>query len=197
MKRINRILLVCLACLSLFAGGCISNEPANQNQTSAANSQANSNSPVEPSGVAKPPVSHVPATPLPGMPTPAPDNAANENNPPASLVGTYVIVEVRHKGIIDMISAENTTQINFTPDGKFTRESKKGGRVDHSDAGDFRVEGQNQLVLVIRESKQKMQDPPVVVRHPIQLATDGSELVMTSSTGKSATFRRIGPMPGR
>ncbi len=96
-----------------------------------------------------------------------------------------------------MISAENTTRINFTTDGKFTRESMKGGRVDHTDAGDFRVEENNQLVLVIRESKKQMKEPPVVVRHPIQVLTDGSELVLTSNSGKAATFRRLGQVPGR
>jgi hypothetical protein len=198
MKRINLIILVCLACMSVFAGGCINNEPANQNQnqnqTSASNSQENSNRPIGPPGVVKPLESHVPPTPVPGMPSPAP---SDENKPPASLVGTYVIVEVHHKGIIDMISAENTTQINFMPDGKFARVSKKGGRVDHTDAGDFRVEGQDQLILVIRESKQQMKDPPVVIRHPIQLSADGSELKMTSSSGNTATFRRLGSVPGR
>lgn len=201
MKRINRIVLVCLACLTVFAGGCINNEPVNQNQTSAASSQANSqensNGPVGPPGVVRPPVSHVPATPVPGMPAQSPDTSADENNPPASLLGTYVVVEVRHKGIIDMISAENSTQINFTADGKFSRVSKKGGRVDHTDSGDFKVEGRDQLVLVIHESKKKIQDPPVVIRHPIQVSRDGSELIMTSSTGKAATFRRLGLVPGR
>jgi hypothetical protein len=131
------------------------------------------------------------------MPSSAANNPGDENNPPAALLGTYMVVEVRHKGIIDMINAANTTQITFTPDGKFMRESKKGGRVDHTDSGDFRVEGKNELVLVIRESKKETKDPPVVIRHPIQVSTDGSELVMTSKSGSAATFRRLGTVPGR
>ena len=205
MKRTKRIIVVLVASVAVFAGGCKSSEPANQNQTGAANTQANSdpnsivnsNTPIGPPGTIRPPVSHVPAAPVPGMPSPAPANPGDENNPPAPLLGTYVVVEVRHKGIIDMISASNTTQITFTQDGKFRRESKKGGRVDHTDAGDFKVEGKNQLVLVIHESKQKIQEPPVVIRHPIQVSTDGSELVMTSKSGSAATFRRLNPLPGR
>ena len=205
MNRTERIILVCLVCVAVFAGGCKSSEPSNQNQAVAANAQANpeqnsqdnSNRPIGPPGTIRPPVSHVPAAPVPGMPSPTPANPGDENNPPASLLGTYVIVEVRHKGIIDMISAANTTQITFTQDGKFRRESKKGGRVDHTDAGDFKVEGKNQLVLVIHESKQKIQDPPVVIRHPVQVSTDGSEMIMTSSSGSAATFRRLNPVPGR
>lgn len=198
-------MLVCLACVTLFAGGCKSGETANQNLAAAPNSQAgtdpnsqdNSNRPIGPPGTIRPPVSHVPAAPVPGMPAPAAANPGDENNPPASLLGTYVIVEVRHKGIIDMISADNTTQITFMPDGKFARESKKGGRIDHTDSGDFKVEGQTQLVLMIRESKKQLKDPPITIRHPIQVSRDGSELVMTSSSGNSATFRRLTPVPGR
>jgi hypothetical protein len=135
---------------------------------------------------------------MPGNPAPpAETDGSTEPKPPPVLLGSFSVVEVHHKGMIDMISAENTTQIDFTPDGRFSRVSKKGGKVDHSDSGDFRVEGQDQLVLLIRESKQQIQDPPVVRRHKIELSRDGTELRMMSKQGMTAMFRKTTPLPGR
>jgi len=197
MKRINHIILLCLICLTVFLCGCISNGPANGNESSAATSQSNVNRAAEPAETSGSPTSDSRTRRMPGSPAPPETPGASEQEPPPTLLGTYSIIEVHHKGLIDMISAENTTQINFTPDGRFSRLSKKRGEVDHTDGGDFRVEGQDQLVLVIHESKQKIQDPPVVRRHKIELSADGSELRMVSSNGMTAMFRRTTPLPGR
>jgi hypothetical protein len=135
---------------------------------------------------------------MPGSPAPPPESPnPNDPKPPPTLLGTYSIIEVHHKGLIDMISAENTTEINFTPDGKFSRVSRKAGKIDHTDSGDFRVEGQDQLVLLIYESKQQIQDPPVVRRHKIEVSADGTELRMMSKQGLTAMFRKRTPLPGR
>jgi hypothetical protein len=198
MKRINRIILICLVCLTSFAVGCVGNAPANENQAGATNSQASSTIPGDAAEANSSPGSQSRVRPMPGAPTPAPEpGAESEAKPPPTLVGTYSVVEVHHKGMIDMIAAENTTEINFTPEGKFLRLSKKGGRIDHTDAGDFRVEGQDQLILVIYESKQKIQNPPVVRRHKIELSPDGTELRMVSNKGMTAMFRKTSPLPGR
>jgi hypothetical protein len=135
---------------------------------------------------------------MPGNPAPSAETAASVGEkPPPTLLGTYSIIEVHHKGMVDMISAENTTQITFTADGKFSRLSKKGGQVDHTDSGDFRVEGQDQLVLVIHESKQRIQEPPVVRKHRIEVSKDGTELRMVSRGGMTAMFRKTSAIPGR
>jgi hypothetical protein len=181
--------------MSLFVGGCVNNEPASGDGSSPPAAQSNANSATVPAGS---PPSDATVRPMPGSPAPPPETpGSGEAKPPPSLLGTYSIIEVHHKGLIDMISAENTTQISFTPDGRFSRISKKAGKVDHTDSGDFRVEGQDQLVLVIRESKQRIQDPPVVRRHKIELSADGTELRMASSKGMTAMFRKTTPLPGR
>ena len=178
-----------------FVSACISDGPANVNESSSATAQSNANVPAE---TAASPSSDVTVRQMPGSPAPPPETqASNETKPPPVLLGKYAIIEVHHKGLINMISAENTTEINFTPDGKFSRVSKKGGKVDHSDSGDFRVEGQDQLVLLIHESKQQIQDPPVVRRHKIQVSPDGTELRMMSKQGLTAMFRKTTPLPGR
>jgi hypothetical protein len=198
MKRINRIILICSLCLTSFAAGCVGNSPANENRASATNSQPDSTGPGQAAQANSSSGSQTTVRTMPGSAIPAPEpGASSEAKPPPTLVGAYTVVEVHHKGMIDMIAAENSTEINFSPDGKFLRVSKKGGQIDHTDAGDFRVEGQDQLVLVIYESKQKIQNPPVVRRHKIELSADGTELRMVSSKGMTAMFRKTTPLPGR
>ncbi|HEX5731392.1 MAG TPA: hypothetical protein VF131_01050 [Blastocatellia bacterium] len=195
MNRVNRIILLSLFCLTGFVSGCINNGPANVNESDTSTANANANGPVE---TAASPSSDVTVRQMPGSPAPPPETPdQNGPKPPPTLLGTYSIIEVHHKGLIDMISAENTTEINFTPDGRFSRLSRKGGKVDHTDSGDFRIEGQDQLVLLIRESKQQIQDPPVVRRHKIEVSADGTELRMMSKQGLTAMFRKTTPLPGR
>ena len=195
MKRINLIILLCLLCLHGFVSGCIGNQPANGNESNQATPQSNVNSTTQSAGS---PASDVTVRQMPGNPAPPPETpGSSEPKPPPVLLGTYSIIEVHHKGLINMISADNTTEIVFTPDGKFSRVSKKGGKIDHTDSGDFRVEGQDQLVLVIHESKQQTQYPPVVRRHKIEVSPDGTELRMMSKQGLTAMFRKTTPLPGR
>lgn len=175
--------------------GCVNNAPANVNESTSATAQTNANSPAESSGS---PASDVTVRRMPDNPAPPPETPGpGEPKAPPVLLGSYSIVEVHHKGMIDMISADNTTEINFTPEGTFSRVSKKAGKIDHTDSGDFRVEGQDQLVLLIRMSKQQMQDPPVVRRHKIEVSQDGTELRMMSKQGLTAMFRKSTPLPGR
>lgn len=201
MKRVNRIILLCLFCACAIVSGCVGNSPANGNEPTSPATQSNTNAGAATNSATAPagsPASDVTVRQMPGSPAPPAETPGSaEPKPPPVLLGTYSIIEVHHKGVIDMISAENTTQIDFTPDGKFSRVSKKGGKIDHTDSGDFRVEGQDQLVLVIHQSKQQIQDPPVTRRHKIQVSSDGTELRMMSKQGMTAMFRRTTPLPGR
>ena len=194
MNRINRIVLLCLLCLCGIVSGCVSNQPANDNAPASAPTRPDTNNGAAPGSS---PSSGVTVRQMPGSPAPPETPGSTEQKPPPVLQGAYSIVEVHHKGVIDMISADNTTRIEFTPDGKFSRMSKKGGKIDHTDSGDFRVEGQDQLVLVIHQSKQQIQEPPVVRRHKIQVSADGTELRMMSKQGMTAMFRKTTPVPGR
>ena len=101
--------------------------------------------------------------------------------------------EVHDKGIVSIIS-EVKTVIRFSPDGSYDRSSSKDGTTIHNDWGQYRVEGDDKLVLSIQMSKQKlnnkMHDPPLQKTHKFTLSPDGQELRLTTDDGKTAVFRR-------
>jgi hypothetical protein len=108
----------------------------------------------------------------------------------APLMGTFTISEVHDKGVVTMIPHQVATQITFIPDGTFSRVSKKQGKVNFKDSGQFVIEGQDQLILKIVMSDGKIQQTPVEKRHTFTLSEDGTELKMTGKDGKLAVFRR-------
>jgi hypothetical protein len=140
-----------------------------------------------PPGEAEPAAStantNAPATPQ------APPSSSN-SAPPPTLEGDYILSEVQHKGQVTMIRGGNSTEISFRPDGTYARVSRLGGKVDHSDSGEFRIENGKHLVLRIRMWKKKFQTPTVEKRHDFTLSSDGTELKMTGKDGKVAVFRR-------
>ena len=101
--------------------------------------------------------------------------------------------EVRDKGVVSIIS-EVKTVIRFSPDGTYDRTSAKEGTTYHNDWGQYRVEGDDQLVLSILMSKQKLDskvhNPPLKKTHKFTLSPDGQELTLTTDDGKTAVFRR-------
>jgi hypothetical protein len=116
-------------------------------------------------------------------------SAADANNG-SKLFGTYEMTEVHSGGVVNMIS-QMKTEITFLADGNYTRISKRNGKPYHSDAGGYRIEGNDQLVLVIRIAKQKVNNPPLERKHSFTLSRDGEELRMTSDDGKIAVFRKV------
>ena len=106
------------------------------------------------------------------------------------LQGTYAISEVQHDGIVEMISAGNSTEITFVQPGSFSRQSKVNGTINHTDSGQYRIEG-NELVLKIVLSKNQIQAKPVEKRFAFVLSTDGDELKLTTSKNRTAVFRKI------
>jgi hypothetical protein len=106
------------------------------------------------------------------------------------LVGIYEISEVRKEGVVTMISELRST-LTFKPDGTYRRESSKGGKVYHFDAGKFQIEGTDKLVLTIETSKKGKHNPPILRAHQFSLSPDGSELRMDSDDGKVAIYRRV------
>ena len=116
-------------------------------------------------------------------------NSAEANNG-SKLFGTYEMSEVHSGGVVNMIS-EMKTELTFLADGNYTRISKRKGKLYHSDAGSYRIEGNDQLVLLIKIAKQKVYDPPLERKHNFTLSRDGEELRMTSDDGKIAVFRKV------
>jgi hypothetical protein len=128
---------------------------------------------------------HPDASPKPGEPP-----LAGQSQP----LGTYVMSEVHDKqGIVSIIS-EVKTVIHFSPDGTYERSSSKEGTPYHNDWGEYRVEGDDKLVLSIKMSKQKLDNkvhnPPLEKTHRFTLSPDGQELQLTTDDGKMAVFRR-------
>jgi hypothetical protein len=119
-------------------------------------------------------------------------------NPPADgagsnasrLYGTYSMTEVHAGGVVNMIS-QLKTEITFATDGTYSRVSRRNNNVYHTDAGEYRVEGNDMIVLLIKMARQKVYDPPRERRHSFTLSRDGDELRMSSGDGKTAIFRRV------
>lgn len=118
--------------------------------------------------------------------------AASERpaTPPRPL-GTYRISEVHANGIITMISVDNSTEITFNEDGSYSRKSMLRGKQDHSDSGRYRIDGSDQLTLLISQDNDKPLATPVEKKHSFKLSADGDELSLTSADGKVAVFRRL------
>jgi hypothetical protein len=100
------------------------------------------------------------------------------------------MTEVHAGGVVNMIS-QLKTEITFAADGSYTRVSKRNGNIYHVDAGQYRLEDNDHLVLMIKMAKQKIYDPPRERKHSFTLSRDGAELKMTSEDGKIAVFRKV------
>jgi hypothetical protein len=165
----NRFLSISFMIFGLMAfAGCGNQDASIKGDGGSTASAANTNT--------APPV----ATPVP----------ASATAPPPTLSAEYILSEVQHDGQVTIIRKENTTEISFRPDGTFARVSRLGGKVDHSDSGEFRIEDGKQLVLRIQMSKRKIQTRPVEKKHKFTLSSDGSELRLIGADGKVGVFRR-------
>lgn len=138
-------------------------------------------------------------------PDPSPASAANANSPvtaeakptttpsapePPKLLGTYEAREVENKGVVTMISQIKTLFV-FRADGTYSRVSQVKGKTYHSDAGQFRIEAPDKLIITIQISDNNMKTPAVVKTQRFSLSPDGSELKLISVKKQStATFQR-------
>lgn len=147
----------------------------------------------------EPPVSDGDKATTPSTSTPAPATGAPQSstNPPAGptlpppvFLGRYVMSEVRHDGQVSMVHESNTTQIIFTQSGAYVRQSKRGGVVDHSDSGDFRIESDGAIVLRTQMSDGKLKVPATEKRYEFILSSGGDELILKGGEGREAVFRR-------
>jgi hypothetical protein len=183
MKKQSLILLVTITVLWL--AGCTKNPASNQATTTPA-STANANSTVGQNGNAN----QKPASQKTGD-IQSPQTAGTTLPPQALLQGTYAISEVQHDGMVEMISSANTTEITFKAPSSFSRVSKKNGKKDYSDSGQYKIEGSDKLTLKILMANEKMQMSPVTKQHTFSISPTGDEMKLTSSAGKTAVFRRI------
>lgn len=168
MRRKQYPLITILVFSLLALVGCGKQEARTGDETGSAESAANANRTT-------PAAAPVPSGALAPPPIPS---------------GDYILSEVQHKGQVTMITAGNSTEISFRPDGTYARVSRLGGKVDHSDSGDFRIEDGKQIVLRIRMWKKKFQPRSVEKKHSFMLSSDGSELKMIGTDGKIGVFRR-------
>ncbi len=178
MKKQVFIFLLTIALLLL--AGCAKNPASESSSTTPV---ANSNSPQGQNGN--------PNQNSSSQKQVEPQPAGTTMPPQALLQGTYAISEVQHDGLVEMISSANTTEITFKPPSSFSRVSKKNGKKDYSDSGQYKIEGSDKLILKILMANEKMQISPVDKQHTLSISPTGDELKLTSSTGKTAVFRRI------
>lgn len=181
MKKHDLIFLLTVAVLLL--AGCAKN-PASQPTPTAPLGNANSSQGQSASANQN-------SSPQKTVDNPAAKPTATTLPPQALLQGTYAISEVQHDGLVEMISSANTTEITFKPPSSFSRLSKKNGQKDFTDSGQYKIEGSDKLILKILMSNERMQINPVSKQHTFSISPTGDELKLTSSTGRTAVFRRI------
>jgi outer membrane murein-binding lipoprotein Lpp len=178
MKKHSLILLVIIA--SVCLGGCAKNPNTNQTTTPVPAVNANSSQAQNQNATAQK--------------TDGSSSSQQEESilpPQALLQGTYAISEVQHDGMVEMISTANTTEITFKAPSAFYRVSKKEGKSDFKDNGQYKIEGKDKLILTILMSNDKMQLKPVSKQHTFWISPSGDELKLTSAKGNTAVFRRI------
>jgi predicted small secreted protein len=181
MKRIYTTLILLLAA-AITLSGCknaatSTNSDAKSGETTSSNSSSGKNQPAANDNKATGESS-------------ANATATDASNNAATLLGTYAMSEVHAGGVVNMIS-QLKTEITFASDGTYSRVSKRNNNIYHTDAGEYRVEGNNQLVLLIKMAKQKIYNPPLERKHAFTLSRDGEELKMSSDDGKIAVFRKV------
>jgi glucose/arabinose dehydrogenase len=176
MKRSSLLIIALMVLLVLLIAGCKAQEAAPEQVASPTNTnQGNTNAPQ--------------AVPAP--------TEAKPDSPPPKLNGNYVLNEVQYMGQVTTITAGDTTEFSFRPDGTYERVSRRNGRVDHSDSGMYGLEGADKLILRIQMSDKKIQVPFVEKRHTFKLSPDGSELNLAGADGKIGIFRRTRVFAGR
>jgi hypothetical protein len=183
MKK--QVLILLLLITSVWLAGCAKEPVPNQAATTPA-SVANSNASTGQNSTANQNTSSQKQNEAPSS-----QALQTTESPQALLQGTYAISEVQHDGIVEMISSANTTEITFKAPSSFSRVSKKNGKRDYTDSGQYKIEGSDKLILRIIMSNEKIQINPVSKQHTFALSPTGDELKLTSSTGKTAVFRRI------
>jgi hypothetical protein len=115
--------------------------------------------------------------------------AATPKPPVHELVGMYVISEVDDNGKASMVNPNNGITLFFEAGG-FTRITKENGKVAHTDGGNYRIEGTDQLVLVSNVSDKQPLITPSEKTHKFELSSDGDELKLWGTGGRIAIFRR-------
>jgi len=118
----------------------------------------------------------------------------NQQSSTTELIGTYESREVQKEGVVTVLDGLQTRFV-FSADGRYSRVSTVKGKTYHSDAGQFRIEAPDKLVLSIQitgeKANQKVQTPPMEKVHKFNLSPDGDELKLTSDKGSVGVFRRV------
>jgi len=113
---------------------------------------------------------------------------------PAQLLGTYESREVHDNGVVTLITNLKTRWM-FSADGTYQRVSEVKGKPYHADAGTYRIEPPDKLVLSIQvtgpKNNRHIQNPPLAKTHIFSLSPDGGELRFTSEKGSIGIFERV------
>ncbi len=109
---------------------------------------------------------------------------------PTVLIGVYTMSEVQHAGKVTMVPPAYAVTFVFQADGSFTRMSKRKGKVDHTDGGDFQIAGKDALILNVTLSEKDPVSNPKPRTYKFTLSKDARELGLLGSDGKLAIFRK-------
>jgi hypothetical protein len=184
MKK--KLLIPLLSIYFFTLVGCHNGVGSTDHKNPAPSATANTNAAPPQAGAANP----QPDPAKPADPSKKQTTGVSKDSPQWLLQGTYAIAEVQHDGIVDMVKSDTTTEILFTPPASFSRRSKKGGKVYHTDSGQYAIEGDTLTLQIVLSNKQ-IQQPPAIKNHKFSISPDGSEFKLTSEKNNTAVFRRI------
>jgi hypothetical protein len=177
----SRTISALLIVLVIECGAC---KQGSDLPAASSNSASNSAGAVQAAAAISPTPSPS-ATPSPLIPAAAAARSAG-----LGLTGAYVSSEVDDNGKVTMIKPENEVLIIFDPPHSFSRTTKADGKVVHTDAGDYRFEGADQLVLSTTISEKQPLINPSDKSYKFELSADGDELKLWGTGDKVAVFRR-------
>jgi len=110
---------------------------------------------------------------------------------PAKPVGIYEITEIEHDGRVDIRGPANeAVTLTLFPNGSYSRLVKGGGKNDHIDQGDFRIDGDDLVLTANIVDKKPLTPGAPEWRRPIKVSDDGVELRIGDGKNHWAVFRR-------
>jgi hypothetical protein len=127
-------------------------------------------------------------------PAPQPSGSPAASTRPAGPpkpVGIYEITEIEHDGRVDIRGPANeAVTLTLFPNGSYSRLVKGGGKNDHIDQGDFRIDGDDLVLTANIVDKKPLTSGAPEWRRPIKVSDDGVELRIGDGKNHWAVFRR-------
>ena len=125
------------------------------------------------------------------QPSTSPNSASTRPAGPQKPVGVYELTEIEHDSRVDIRGPANeAVTLTLFPNGSYSRLVQSGGKNIHIDQGDFRIEGEELVLIASIVDKKPVTTGATEWRRPIKVSDDGVELRIGDAKNHWAVFRR-------